>query len=187
MRKSNTSFFAALLLCIFCMIACNKESKNKVGTKQEQTTRQTSSQVAPPPPPNAANFDTTGFISTDIPTISNDLLQAAYDKANLMDIIFYNIPMSINQSNPAQIKSSLGLISPNKPKFKGTCTSLGRMFFYNGAETLLEAEIYYGGTCYYYKFLNKKGKVIGNNNMNMQGVNFFGNIIKQGETQLQGR
>ncbi len=187
MKKAFTSIFAGLIIICFCMTACNTDTKTEQKPEQPTAKTQSTSQVAPPPPPNAANFDTTGFISTDIPTVSNDLLQVAFDKANLMDIIFYNMPMSINQSNEAQIKSTLGLISPNKPKFKGTCTPLGRMFFYEGANTLLEAEIYYGGTCYYYKFLDSKGEVIGNNNMNMQGVNFFANIIQQGESQMQGR
>lgn len=184
MKKLLTSFIASLVFICLSITACKNDSTSVVADQNTASNSQMS--TPPPPPPNAANFDTTGFISTDIPTISNDKLQVAYDKANLMDIIFYNMPMSINQSEPAQLKSTLGLISPNKPKFKGTCTPLGRMFFYNGAETLLEAEVYYGGTCYYYKFY-ENGKVIGNNNMNMQGVNFFGNIIKQGESQMQGR
>jgi len=175
----------ACLLFLCMLIACNTETSQS-SKSTPPVDKKSNTGTPPPPPPNASTFDTTGFISTDIPVIANEKLQAAFEKANLMDIIFYNMPMSINQNDPGQIKSTLGLISPNKPKFKGTCTPLGRMFFYNGADTMLEAEIYYGGTCYYYKFY-ENGEVIGNNNMNMQGVNFFANIIKQGESQMQGR
>jgi hypothetical protein len=126
----------------------------------------------------------TVFIDPGYPALGNQDISALYSQADKVDIIFYNLPISVNQEDPASVKSTVLYVTPASPKITAKCQPLGRLSWMAQGKIIREADIYCNTGCQYLLFI-QDNKPFAANAMQQGGVDFFNNIISQVEKQRQ--
>lgn len=122
---------------------------------------------------------------TSYPPISIDKLEYLWNNSTYMDVVFYELPVSLNQSTPEQIRATIAHISEETPVINPNCKSVGRIFFQVGGKNVEEAEIFFENGCTYYLWL-KDGKPFAANKINQSGIDFYNNVYAQVEQMNQG-
>lgn len=123
------------------------------------------------------------------PSISIDRLEYLWNNATYMDVVFYQLPVSLNQSDNAQIRSTIAGVGEMPPVINPNCQSIGRIFFQVGGENVEQAEIYFNEGCTYYVWLENDQPAYANE-MTDAAINFYNNIfqqVQQAGQQLQGQ
>ena len=158
----HTFLFFLISACLITVSAsCKSEAKTE-----------TSEQVpAAPAPPT-------------YPALGNEAIGTLYSQADKVDIIFYDLPISVNQDNPASVKNTVLYVSPAAPNITGNCKPLGRLTWLQQGTILREADVYCDTGCEYLLFM-QDNKPLAANAMGPAGVAFFKNIISQVEKQKQ--
>lgn len=118
------------------------------------------------------------------PSIPIERLQYLWDNASYMDVVFYELPISMNQSSLASIRTTLAHIAEVTPTISPNCKSIGRIFFQVGPKNVETAEIYFQPGCTCYLWL-ENDKPVYANNMTEEGVAFYNNIFKSVQEQGQ--
>ncbi|MEM6395979.1 MAG: hypothetical protein AAF741_06500 [Bacteroidota bacterium] len=169
----RTLFF---LLTFFCVLACNKSDQQAEAATSQETTDPAEVQN----PANIANGveQPTQQSSSPYPSIPMDRLEYLWNNSNYMDVVFYQLPVSLNQSSQDQVRSTLMGVGQEVPYIDPTCQSVGRIFFQVAGENKETAEIYFQDGCTFYLWLDD-GKPAFANLMTEAGVNFYNNIIQQ--------
>jgi len=112
--------------------------------------------------------------------LPNDLMLDLWNKGDLIDYIFHNLPFSMNQTEQASIRTNLTYFSSDpQAHIPSECKPMGRQFFGIQGNIVLEADIYYSDNCAFYVFFID-GKARYANKMSESGQAFFSNMIKQG-------
>jgi hypothetical protein len=129
------------------------------------------------------NADTaeTGTVTPEIPlypALGNDALSRLYAETDNVDIIFYNLPISVNQDEAANAKNTALYVSPASPNITQACQPIGRLTWIANGAILKEADIYCETGCQYFVFM-ENNKPIAANAMVQRGIDFFNNIISQ--------
>ncbi len=93
-------------------------------------------------------------------------------------MIFYNIPMSINQDDAASAKNTVLYISPAPAIMSNPCKPLGRLSWISQGVIVKEADIYVDTGCQYMLFM-KDNQPVAANAMAESGVQFFNQILSQ--------
>lgn len=114
------------------------------------------------------------------PSISIDRLEYLWNNADYMDVVFYELPVSLNQSTQEQVRSTLAHISENPPVINPACKSVGRLFFQVKGKNVEEAEIYFENGCTYYVWL-ENGKPAYANLITKAGIDFYNNVYVQAQ------
>ncbi|MEM7572267.1 MAG: hypothetical protein AAF433_05185 [Bacteroidota bacterium] len=123
------------------------------------------------------------------PSISIDRLEYLWNNATYMDVVFYQLPVSLNQSDNAQIRSTIAGVGEKPPVISPNCQSIGRIFFQVGSENVEQAEIYFNEGCTYYVWLENDQPAYANE-MTDAAIGFYNNIFQQVQSagqQLQGQ
>jgi len=117
-------------------------------------------------------------VPATLPSIELSKLEYLFENATYMDATFYEIPVSINQSELPQIQQTLATVSTESMDLVPSCKAVGHIWFQVNGENVEEADIYFEADCIGYVWY-KDGKPAYSNKMTVQGVNFYGNIFEQ--------
>jgi len=112
------------------------------------------------------------------PQMSNEEITKLYSIAEKVDIIFYNLPMSVNQDDAASAKNTVLYISPAPAIMSNPCKPLGRLSWISAGVIVQEADIYSATGCQYLIFM-KDNQPVAANAMSESGVQFFNQILDQ--------
>ena len=116
------------------------------------------------------------------PSLSNEELTKLYSISEKVDMIFYNLPMSINQDDASSAKNTVLYVSPAPAIISSTCKPLGRLSWLSQGVIVTEADIYSDTGCQYFLFM-KNNQPVAANAMSESGVVFFNQIISQAQQQ----
>lgn len=97
-------------------------------------------------------------------------------------MIFYNLPMSVNQDDAKSAKNTAMYISPAAAIMNNPCKALGRLSWISKGTIVKEADIYSDTGCQYFIFM-KDNKPVAANAMAESGTIFFNQIITQAAQQ----
>lgn len=114
------------------------------------------------------------------PALGNQEISGLYAIAEKVDMIFYDLPISVNQDDAASAKNSVLYISPAPVDINNSCKALGRLSWISDGAIVREADIYMDSLCTYFIFMANNQPVAANA-MSESGVQFFKNIIDQVE------
>lgn len=118
------------------------------------------------------------------PALGNREISQLYASADKIDIIFYNLPISVSQESIASVRNSVLYISPVGTLLNANCRPLGRMSWMAKGEIIQEADVYCETGCNYLIFM-KDNKPVAANALELAGIEFFKNIISQVEKSKQ--
>lgn len=148
--------FFIIIILFAVTISCN----NKQSNDNSQTTQPAEQQL------NALDY----------PTLPNDLIQEIGTKGDHIDVLFYDMPISISRDGNADVQQMLSHVGNQAPGQVALCNPIGRIFFQGQGETIAEADLYLGENCNYYLFMvNNKPTYA--NVLLPQGTQFYENII----------
>ena len=116
------------------------------------------------------------------PALGNQEISNLYAQTDKADIIFYDLPISVNQDDAKSAKSSVLYISPAPATINKGCKPLGRLSFMSDGVIIREADFYVDSLCNYFVFM-QNNQPIAANVMQESGIQFFKNIM----TQVQQR
>ncbi|MEM9834902.1 MAG: hypothetical protein AAF828_00285 [Bacteroidota bacterium] len=117
-------------------------------------------------------------------SIPLERLQHLWNNATYMDVVFYELPFSLNQSSLDAIRSTLAHIAADAPTILPECKSIGRIFFQVDGKNVETAEIYFQQGCTFYLWL-ENDKPAYANEFTEGGVAFYNNIIQSGTQGAQ--
>lgn len=147
------SSFALLLAVLFCTCAPSPKTEEAPATTPSST---------------AENLT--------YPSINMDRLVYLWENATYMDATFYTLPISINQSELAQIKQTIATVGQDPLVLPTTCKPTGHIWFQVNGKNIEEADIYFSPGCVGYIWY-EEGKPAYSNQMTEGGIKFYNNII----------
>lgn len=118
--------------------------------------------------------------TTALPSIDVARLEFLFTNATYMDATFYNLPISINQSELPQIQQTLATVSTEPMIIAPNCNPVGHIWFQVNGKNVEEADIYFAADCVGYVWY-ENGQPAYANRMTQEGVNFYSNIFQQVE------
>lgn len=125
-------------------------------------------------------------VSTTLPSIDVTRLEYLFTNATYMDATFYELPISINQSELPQIQQTIATVSTESMIMAPNCKAVGHIWFQVNGKNVEEADIYFEPDCVGYVWY-ENGKPAYSNRMTQEGVNFYGNIFQQVQNGGQGQ
>ncbi len=112
--------------------------------------------------------------------IGNAYISQLYAETKSVDIIFYDLPISVNQDDEGAAKNTALFVSPTNPKITADCKPIGRLSWIANGKILREADVYMEQGCEYFMFMeNNEGVAV--NAMSPAGVEFFKKIISKAD------
>lgn len=147
-----------------------------LGTCDRAQPTQTTTEADVPPVATAAATDLITY-----PSISRERMEYIFENGTYLDATFYNLPVSINQSELAQIRSTLGTISTAPVELSASCQPIGRIWLQVNGKNVEEADIYFSEDCYGYVWM-ENGKPAYSNKMTEEGIRFYANIFQSVQT-----
>jgi hypothetical protein len=151
------SFTTSLFLSLSAIMVSSCQEKKNAESTETQTT-----------PPEIPTY----------PVLGNEVLSRLYAETDKVDIIFYNLPISVNQDDAASAKNTALYVSPATPNITKVCQPIGRLTWIAKGAILKEADIYFESGCQYFVFM-ENNKPIAANAMVQGGIDFFNNILSQ--------
>lgn len=112
------------------------------------------------------------------PALGNDALSKLYAETEKVDIIFYNLPISVNQDDAPSAKNTALYVSPASPNITKVCQPIARLTWVSEGTIAREADVYCEPGCQYFLFM-ENNQPIAANAMVQGGIDFFNNIISQ--------
>ncbi len=116
------------------------------------------------------------------PALSNQDITQLYASAEKLDMIFYDLPLSVNQDDSASDKNSVLYVSPAPVQIHSSCKPLGRLSWISQGAIYKEADIYMDSVCQYFLFMVNNQPVAANA-ISEAGIQFFTKIIAQVPTK----
>jgi len=113
-----------------------------------------------------------------LPFVSSQDVNTLYSQAEQVDIIFYDLPISVNQDDAASAKNTVLYVTPAGPVISNTCKPVGRLSWISGGKIIKEADFYIGEGCNHFVFM-ENGQAVYKNAMDPAGVQFFQTIMSQ--------
>lgn len=141
------------LLILFSSLACKQQSSDNNSTVQ----------VAPAAPQ---------LTTLSYPPLPQDIATKIGTSGDHIDVIFYNMPISISRDGNTDVQQMLSQVSDQAPTQVAPCQAIGRIFFQGQGETIAEADLYLGENCNYYVFM-EKGKPTYANLLMPEGINLY--------------
>lgn len=112
------------------------------------------------------------------PSLGNQDISNLYAIVDKVDMIFYDMPISVNQDDAASAKNSVLYVSPAPVEINKSCKALGRLSWISDGAIVREADFYNDSLCHYFIFMENNQPVAANA-MAESGIQFFDNIISQ--------
>ena len=128
-----------------------------------------------------ADIPSTGVtesVGPSYPALGNDVLNRLYADVEQVDIIFYDLPISVNQDDAPSAKNTALYISPTNPVIAKTCKPIARLSFISKGIILQDADVYCDTGCQYFVFM-KNNTPFAANAMAQGGIDFFNDITSQ--------
>ncbi|RMF24674.1 MAG: hypothetical protein D6765_11430 [Bacteroidetes bacterium] len=151
--KSFFLLFAAALLIWSCSSSSDKPAEN--------------------PSPEAAAQN-----APALPSLPYETVQYLWENCDYVDYVFYQLPISMSMSDQNSIRYSISHIAQDAATLNPNCPAIGRIFFQEKGENILEADIHFGEGCRYFVFL-KEGKPAYANLITDVGVQYLNERITQ--------
>lgn len=171
--KYITYSISILLLIGLSIISCKQEPR---GVQPEPDTN-TQKEVVKPQETKIS-----------YPMIDQATMTEIASKCTQVDYIFYNLPISLNQSKPEAIRKNIMFIGgAGVSGIPAGCRPMGRKFFAGDGETIIEADMYLNpelGCAFYIFHVDGKPKFA--NMMTQEAVNFYMNVFQQAGVKLNG-
>lgn len=115
---------------------------------------------------------------SSLPSIPKETLQHLWDNCDVIDYVFYNLPISMNVDSPDAVRNALTHVASEPAPLLPQCKAIGRIFYQIKGENVLMADMYFGQGCTYYVFLQNDKPAFANY-MTPQAVEYFNNIFSQ--------
>jgi len=131
---------------------------------------------------NTSEIKPSTAATSSYPSLSNEEITKLYSIAEKVDMIFYNLPMSVNQDDAASAKNTVLYISPAPAIIANNCKPLGRLSWISQGVIVQEADIYVNTGCQYMIFM-KNNQPVAANAMSESGVEFFNQIMNQAQSK----
>lgn len=112
------------------------------------------------------------------PSLGNTEISELYAVTDKVDMIFYEMPISVNQDDAASAKNSVLYVSPAPAVMNKSCKPLGRFTWLSDGAIYKEADFYMDSVCQYFIFMTNN-KPVAANAMSESGVEFFTNLFSQ--------
>ena len=128
--------------------------------------------------------DTSTSRPAQLPFMQSVDVNTLYSIAQSVDIIFYKLPISVNQDDPASAKNSVLYIVPALPSISNKCEAVGRMSWMSDGKIVREADFFLGQGCNYFEFM-ENGLPAYRNAMAPAGVEFFSTIVNQAKAAVK--
>ncbi len=125
---------------------------------------------------------TTETPASPYPSITQEKMMYLYENCDYIDFVFYTTNFSMSQNVQGAIRTTLGTVSTTPAKILSTCQPVGRVFFQVDGQNAEEADLFYGGACLYYLFL-EDGTYTYGNQLTEGGFEFYQNIFKSAAAQ----
>ena len=159
--------FAYLLFSLF-LVSCSERKPATVETPKAEENN-----IAAPELKVSSTFDTIG--------ISKEVFQQMLKEGDHIDIIFNDLPFSMNQDGNSALYQDLQHISSRPLKSLETnCSPFARKIYLSKGEIIMEGDLYYGPECYFQVFI-KDGQKLYGNYLTPQGVAYIEQLLKQVE------
>jgi hypothetical protein len=159
-KKTYALFIPALMILLICQ-ACQSKKTTEV------------EEVAVPT-----------AIEIPYPALGNAEVSQLYASTDRVDIIFYDLPISVNQDDSRSAKNTALYVTPASPVVTVKCKPLGRLTWMSEGRIFKEADVYSGPGCQYLLFMENNSPVAANA-MSKEGVDFFNNVISQAAKRTQ--
>jgi hypothetical protein len=159
MMKSKQTLPLAFILCTVFIISCTQPAKDVNEEKKA-----------------------TAASASLYPSMTNEEITNLYSITDKVDMIFYNLPMSINQDDARSAKNTALYISPAPALMNNPCKALGRLSWISKGAIVKEADIFCDTGCQYFIFMTDN-KPVAANAMSESGVVFFNQILSQAAQQ----
>jgi hypothetical protein len=124
--------------------------------------------------------------SSGLSGIPNELRAKLVQSCDYVDIIFYNSPASLSQTEPQSIRRALEFIGNEPASLNETCKPIGRISYISSGEITAEGDMYLSDQCQYIVFM-EDNKPVYANTMTTQGVQFFQEIVRGINQQLENQ
>src|SRR4030095_1369794 len=116
MKKMKFQICLSFMICLPLMYACKPVTKD-----------------------NASEIKQSTSVTSPYPSLSNEEITKLYSIAEKVDMIFYNLPMSVNQDDAASAKNTVLYISPAPAIIANNCKPLGRLSWISEGAIVQEA------------------------------------------------
>jgi len=131
---------------------------------------------------NASTKDTSNTAATSrapsLPFLQSSEVNKLYSMAESVDVIFYKLPISVNQDDPTSAKNTALYVVPASPNISNTCEPVGRLSWISNGKIFREADFYIGEGCNHFVFM-ENGQPAYINAMAPEGVQFFQTVMSQ--------
>ncbi len=164
-------YFSILLVTIFFLQCTGNQQTSTV--KEPETIQE---EVVP------TETTTTPAATAAYPSITAEKMRYLWDNCDYVDFIFYETNFSMSQNDQNAIRSTLSGVSTAVADVRASCKPVGRVFFQVDGQNASEADLFFGGECLYYIFL-ENGTYAYANQLTEGGFNFYKNIFEQVSTQ----
>lgn len=152
--------FTLLLLTLLLFSHCKEKQAEETTTSEQVTTSEPQQAMSLP----------------------RDRLIRLANEADVVDIIYYDLPLSMNQADPASVKRTLSFIGQPIPLDTEGCKSLARVSFNANGEIIEEAELYLDNKCKMFVFLEGTKPTYAHL-MTAQGINFLTQVLDNARQQ----
>jgi hypothetical protein len=133
-----------------------------------------------PSPEKGAEAETTADAApaptATYPSIPVERLEHLFNNATYMDATFYTLPISMNQSEVAQIQSTLGTVAAEPAVVPAGASPIGHIWFQIDGKNIEEADIYFQSNIAAYVWY-ENGKPAYSNKLTQAGIEFYNNVI----------
>lgn len=110
--------------------------------------------------------------------LSPEQITALSGQADFVDFLFYNMNVSVSQSDKASISQTVGFFASQPRPATMNCPAIGRISFQSGGKIVREADIHFlKGGCGYFTIIENKIPV-GTNLISETGLKFFETLIE---------
>jgi hypothetical protein len=98
-------------------------------------------------------------------------------EADFVDIIFYQMDISVSQNDPASVQQTTQFLTLNGKPSGMNCPAIGRLTYLSKGKIIREADIHVQGTaCAYFTLIENK-KPVGTCLISPDGLKFFDSLI----------
>jgi hypothetical protein len=118
-----------------------------------------------------------------LPYMSREDINALFTATDKVDIIFYDLPVSVSQDDATSAKNTVTYISPLPPPAEWSCPAVGRLSWISGGAIIKEANVHIDSVCAYLVFVQQE-QPVASNVMGPAGQQFFRSVISQARQRM---
>jgi len=87
------------------------------------------------------------------PALPAERIQDLAQRSDYIDYVFYYANFSLSQDEPEAVRQAVSFIGSGGIRPKADCKPMGRIFFQEKGDILLQGDMYFQEGCYYFLFL----------------------------------